>query len=469
MAVQQRLDLRMTQQLVMTPQLQLAIKLLQMTSQDLQGFLNQEILDNPFLTTDDDSASAADTPAPDAAAADPADRADDSLRDDDGWDNVYDTDRTEQRSSSAPADSDDRSTWENVATPELTLRDHLRAQLGLSTDDPVLTFLGHVLIDGIDDAGYLKVDPDALAGQMGVSAAKMHEALALVQGFDPTGVGARSLAECLRLQLDAGDNLTKEADVVLANLELLAKRDYAALARKANSTLDELKAICAIIVGLTPKPGLKYGSDVSSNVTPDLVVRKDADGVWQVELNAESLPKVLLNSGLSGAVPDKDRAFVTDKLSRAQWLLKSLEQRAKTIFKVGKAIVAFQSDFFDRGVESLQPMTLKIVADAIGVHESTVSRVTTGKFMQTPLGVFELKYFFSSAIATTGGKTSVASESVRQMIRRLLKTEDERKPFSDEDLVALLRQEGVEVARRTVAKYREELGIPSSSQRRKRG
>jgi len=253
------------------------------------------------------------------------------------------------------------------------------------------------------------------------------------------------------------------------NLELLARKDFGALARKAKCDSTDMQAVCGFITSLNPKPGLQYGSSVADSVIPDVVVYKDNDGLWQLELNAEAMPRVLLNRGYDQAAASakgKDKTFMNEKVGRAQWLMKSLEQRAKTIYKTARAILAFQADFFEYGVESLQPMTLKTVAEAIEMHESTISRVTTGKYMQTPMGVFEFKYFFSSAINTTGGKTEVASESVRAIIKRLIEGEDKTKPLSDEKLVEVLRNEGVDVARRTVAKYREGMGIGSSSRRR---
>jgi RNA polymerase sigma-54 factor len=444
-----------------------------MNAIDLQSFVQSELLDNPFLAAEDGTSESANTEAdtpymdePDSASALSSSSGEEGLAAlDVGWDSMYDS----GHGAGGQTMSEDGQGWEALATADKTLRDHLTEQLGLSTQDPVLRFLGNFLIDAIDDAGYLTVDLDKTAAQLGVTPAKLDEALRLVQGFDPTGVGARSLAECLTLQLEAAGRLDDRAKVVMANLELLARKDFAALARKAKCDSAAMQAVCGFITGLNPKPGLQYGSSVADSVVPDVVVFKDSDGVWQVELNAEAMPRVLLNRGYdnaAAAAKGKDKAFMNEKVGRAQWLIKSLEQRAKTIYKTARAILAFQADFFEYGVESLQPMTLKTVAEAIGMHESTISRVTTAKYMQTPMGVFEFKYFFSSAIATTGGKTEVASESVRAIIRRLIEAEDKTKPLSDEKLVDLLRNEGVDVARRTVAKYREGMGIDSSARRR---
>ena len=475
MAQQQRLDIRMNQQLVMTPQLRMAIQLLQMNALDLQSFVDQELLENPYLSNEDGSNEApADQGNDDVESRESdltQDFASDSMPDDInadmGWDNMYDSGRG--ASQAAPLNGEDETSWESFATADQSLRDHLQTQLGLSTNDPVERFIGHYLIDAIDDAGYLELDFAKASQQLGVSAEKIEDVLLLLQTFDPTGVGARSLAECLELQLKAENTYTPVAAAILANLELLARRELGKLARLARCETEEIQQVVDRILTLTPKPGLKFGRDVSATVVPDLIVSRSPEGEWQVELNAEAMPRVLLNKDtVPGARTDSDRNFMSEKMNRAQWLLKSLEQRAKTIYKVGRAILQFQADFFTYGVESLQPLTLKQVADAIGSHESTVSRVTNGKYIQTPLGVFELKYFFSSAINTTGGASEVAAESVKAIIKRLIKGEDEKRPYSDEQLVKMLKREGVDVARRTVAKYREALNIPSSSQRRVR-
>lgn len=478
MALNQSLGLKLDQKLVMTPQLQLAIKLLQMPTLDLQGFIGQELMDNPFLASDDgtteeynegtenssdlvDSASALES---DSMGAEK-----DSL--DVGWDSMYDSGTSTSGGSSSSFEDDEQS-LEKTLSHEISLKDYLQQQVGEITDDTKLYFLCNYLIDSIDDSGYIRADISNVAKRLGVSVEIIEDALELLQTLDPVGVGARNLKECLILQLELdvklkGNKLVKATKVV-ENLELLAQKDFKKLAKVSGCTLEEIAEYCKMITTLTPKPGLKYGSDVSTNVIPDVNILKK-EGVWCSELNIEAMPKVLLNSGfqtrMAGCAGD-EKNYVSERVSRAQWLVKSLEQRAKTIFKVSNAIVTYQVNFFDMGIESLQPMTLKMIAEKVGVHESTVSRVTNGKYMQTPMGVFEMKYFFSSAIGTTGGNTTVASASVRQIIKRLIAEESTEKPLSDEKLVQLLKGEGVDVARRTVAKYREGLGIPSSSGRR---
>jgi RNA polymerase sigma-54 factor len=479
MAIDQRLNMKLDQKLVMTPQLQLAIKILQMPTQDLQDFIGQEMMDNPFLTNDDgtseetndhsDQSSAEEIDSSKALESENIGAEVESL--DMGWDSMYDS-GTSYSGGQNSFDDNDESSWEKTTASKLSLKDHLHQQVGEVTDDPKLHFMCFYLIDSIDDAGYMRGDTQRIAERLNVEIDVIEDALELLQTLDPAGVGARNLKECLTLQLELdvklkGERLEK-ASKVIQNLELLAQKDFKRLARVSGCDLTEVAEICALITTLTPKPGLQYGSDVSTNVIPDVVVMKK-EGVWCSELNVEAMPKILLNSGYQTQMASRkgdEKSYVNERVGRAQWLIKSLEQRARTIFKVSNAIVRFQNGFFDFGMESLKPMTLKMIAEKVGVHESTVSRVTNGKYMQTPMGVFEMKYFFSSAIGTTGGNMSVASESVRQIIKRLIAAESTDKPLSDEKLVHLLKEEGVDVARRTVAKYREGLGIPSSSGRR---
>lgn len=472
MAINQNLNLKMDQKLVMTPQLQLAIKLLQMQTLDLQSFVDQELMENPFLSSDDGTSENENTSSEKSEkdsldALESQDMTDnDHMALDTDWDRMYDSGRASP-SSAAPVD-DGESSWENMATEEKTLKTHLLDQLGIATKDTVLKFLASFLIDAIDDSGYLHIDMEETAENLNVGVKKLEEAKALIQSFEPAGVGASSLEECLRLQLIANlGELSYAEDIVLKNLELLAVQDFKKLSKLAKAPEDEVMEICASITELTPKPGLKYGSSEANNIIPDVIVR-NKNGKWSAELNVDAMPKVLLNSlGSSlASAAGKDKDYVAERVNRAQWLVKSLEQRAKTIYKVANAIVQAQEDFFNYGVESLKPMTLKVIAETVEAHESTISRVTNGKYMQTPKGVFELKYFFSSAIGTTGGNISVASESVKEIIKRMIGEEDARKPLSDEKLVQMLKQEGIEVARRTVAKYREAAGIPSSSGRR---
>ncbi len=467
--VEQRLNIEMRQGLVMTPQLQMAIKLLQMSSLDLQSYIETEMLENPFLKSDENSEEVA-PDQQDSQELDSAEKMDSGELEtesmDYDWEDMYDSGRG--ASAQSVASDDDALSWEQTATKEESLKEHLNNQIGLMTDDPVLTFLLKYLIDDVDDAGYLRTDTDDLARKLAVDDKRMHQALKMLQSMEPTGVGARDLAECLKIQLINDVDLVDDtALLILEHLDLLAQQDFKKLMRLAKVEREDIELAAQQIRNLNPKPGLLYGGENASAVVPDIMVSRDSQGQWIAELNAEAMPKVLINRGYDNLkAKGDDKSFVHEKKNRAQWLVKSLEQRARSIYKTANAILEMQADFFDFGVESLKPMTLKEVAEKIDVHESTVSRVTTGKYMQTPLGVFELKFFFSSAINTTGGTQSVAAESVKQMIKRLVSEEDRAKPLSDEKLVKMLKAEGVDVARRTIAKYREALGIGSSSERR---
>lgn len=469
--VEQRLNIDMRQGLVMTPQLQMAIKLLQMSGIDLQTYIETEMLENPFLKSDEADEIENKQLDQNTQELDTADKLSSGEMETDSvdydWDDMYDAGRG--AGAQSVISDDDRTSWEQTATKEISLKEHLSAQVGLMTDDPVLSFLLNYLIDEIDESGYLRTTVDEVTQKLVVDAERVEEAISVLHKMEPTGVGARDLSECLKLQLEAEGNLSVAAKTLIENLDLFAQQDFKKLTKIAGTEREEIEEACLLIKGLNPKPGLAYGGENAAAIIPDVMVIRDSQGNWIAELNAEAMPKVLVNRGYDNVkAKGDDKSFVNEKKNRAQWLVKSLEQRARSIYKTANAILEMQSDFFDFGVESLKPMTLKEVADKIDVHESTVSRVTTGKYMQTPLGVFELKFFFSSAINTTGGNQTVASESVKQMIKRLVSEEDRAKPLSDEKLVKMLKAEGVDVARRTVAKYREAVGIGSSSERRVR-
>lgn len=459
----------------MTQSLRQAIALLQMNSIDVQNFVANELMENPFLQGDEgleEHDAGQNTPDSEHSATDMDDlvNANAAMGEDTQldyeWDNMYDTERSAAASSTY---HDSSFSWEDNTASSIDLHTYLRDQFALITNDPVLNFLGHYVIDAIDETGYARLDVPQAALKLGVHPDKLDDALAIVQTLEPAGIGARTLGECLTLQLHANKQLTDGARVVLDNLDLLAKRDLKKLTRLAQCEEGAIVTVVEHITQCTPKPGLLYHSGKSESVTPDVVVF-DKEGHWQVELNAEAMPKVLLNKTpqewLKKGASKDNKTYMSERLSRAQWLVKSLEQRARTLLKVSRTIVTEQADFFTYGIESLKPLTLKEVADKIEMHESTVSRVTTNKYMQTPMGVFELKYFFSAAIGTTGGNMDVAAASVKAIIKRLIEGEDKAKPLSDEKLVNLLKAEGVDVARRTVAKYREALGILSSSGRR---
>ncbi len=357
---------------------------------------------------------------------------------------------------------------ENTLTSGQSLQDHLIWQLGVSAMDEKERTLGLAIIDAVDENGYLTADLQSLADMANATLDDIEDVLLLIQSFEPAGVAARSLAECLGMQLKSMDMAVSPYVDLLDHLEDLARRDFRKLRRVLKISEDELADAVSVIQSLNPKPGLAYGSDQASYVVPDVFVRKH-EGEWIVEINPDTVPNLRINrtyeNSLSSRMSQKDKQFLTDNARSAQWLIKSLEQRSSTIYRVAESIVRFQKDFLDKGPEYLKPLILKDVADDIGVHESTTSRVTSNKYMHTPRGIFELKFFFSSSLGSNTGETH-SSEAVKYKIKKLVESESARRPYSDEKLAKLLSEQGIDVARRTVAKYRDALNIPSSSRRK---
>jgi RNA polymerase sigma-54 factor len=332
--------------------------------------------------------------------------------------------------------------------------------------------IAQYLIDMVDEAGYLTGDLDTVAEKLGAECRDVELVLAVLQTFDPAGVCARNLTECLAIQLKERDRYDPAMRALVEHLDLLAKRDLAGLRRICGVSDDDLADMIAEIRMLNPKPGLAFGSTTVQPIVPDVFVRSAPDGTWQVELNSDTLPKVLINQRYHAQVSkttrnDKEKAYIADCLQTATWLVRALDQRAKTILKVSSEIVRQQDGFFARGVQHLRPLNLKTVADAISMHESTVSRVTANKYMATNRGIFELKYFFTSAIAAADGGEAHSAEAVRHRIRQLIDSESAAEVLSDDTIVEKLRGAGIDIARRTVAKYREAMRIPSSVQRRR--
>jgi len=497
MALTQRLELRQGQSLVMTPQLQQAIKLLQMSNLELQTFVESELERNPLLERDEraeadgerinrDEAQPADVAsalASDAGAADKIEALDTDLA------NVYpDEARADavNRPEAGQADSNWsllRSTrgvaidgegldFDASLTKGATLIEHLSEQMPLALIDPIDRLIGQHLIGTVNEAGYLTSDVASVAETLGTDAAHVERVLGVLQGFDPPGVFARDLAECLALQLKDRDRYDPAMAALLANLDLIRKRDFAALKSVCKVDLDDIKEMVAEIRRLNPKPGFAFGADPVQSVVPDIFVRAAPDGTWIVELNSETLPRVLVNNQYMARVSkhasrEEDRVYLSECQANAAWLVKSLDQRAKTILKVAREIVRQQDAFLVLGIQHLRPLNLKTVADAISMHESTVSRVTSNKYMATPRGIFELKYFFTTAIASAEGGDAHSAEAVRHRVKGLIESESAENVLSDDQIVDCLRKEGIEIARRTVAKYRESLNIPSSVQRRR--
>jgi RNA polymerase sigma-54 factor len=366
----------------------------------------------------------------------------------------------------------DEEGMESSVAAELSLKDHLEAQLAIAALTPEDRMICLGLIDGIDEAGYLRTPPQDLVEKLGCEIEDVEAVLGVLQGFDPVGVGARDLAECLSLQLQALDRLDPAMAMLLTRLDLVARRDFSQLGALCGVDAEDIADMLAEIRGLNPKPGLAFGSEHVAPVVPDVFVRVGPDGGWLIELNSDTLPRLLVNSRyyaqVSKTARDKDsKTYLTDCLNNANWLVKSLDQRARTILKVATEIVRQQDAFLTYGVRHLRPLNLRMVADAISMHESTVSRVTSNKYIATPRGLFELKYFFTASIQAVNGAESHSAEAVRDRIKEMIDKEEAKDILSDDRIVSLLTADGVNIARRTVAKYREAMRIPSSVERRR--
>ncbi len=488
-ALGQRLEMRQGQSLVMTPQLQQAIKLLQLSNIELTVFVEQELERNPLLERDERDH------APDErvekTASTEGEGADVALsREDFSHTADMDADHRdaypEGEGGSGPADgklSDwtnlragprmdgDDSGLEGTLACEISLKDHLTEQLTIAALDGARRLIGAALIDAVDEAGYCRADIDETAVRLGIPREMVEEVLTVLQGFEPSGVCARDLAECLALQLREKDRLDPVMRIFLANLERVAKRDFAGLSQICGVDAEDIADMIAEIRELNPKPGIAYSTEMVQPVIPDVFVREGADGGWHVELNTDTLPRLLVNgryhSKVASSARDKEaKLYITDCLNNANWLVKSLDQRARTILKVSTEIVRQQDSFLAYGVRHLRPLNLRTIADAIGMHESTVSRVTSNKYVATPRGVFELKYFFTASIQSIGGAEAHSAEAVRDRIKEMIDRE-QAEILSDDRIVSMLTADGVNIARRTVAKYREAMRIPSSVERRR--
>ncbi len=489
MAIGPRLDLRQSQTLVMTPQLRQAIQLLQFSNLEAAAFVEEELERNPLLERDDrpeipgverpapdqlaiagpgqgDSATAAgsgELPAPDAAPLE--------IDDSNSYDPGGAGDGVRTGSGGNTAFDDDERGLDDLANAGPTLREHLGEQMRLTFRDPADRLIGAYLIALLEPSGRLSTTPQALAAAMGASLERVEAVRARMMRLDPTGMFATSLSECLAVQLAEKNRLDPAMQALLANLELLARHDHRKLMAVCGVDGADLAEMIAEIRALDPKPGATWDATPPPAVVPDILMRRAPDGGWVLELNPETMPRVLVNQSFSTRVlataSKNDRAFVAEKLQTATWLVKSLQQRAQTILKVASEIVRRQDGFFRHGVSHLRPLILRDVAEATELHESTISRVTSSKYMATPRGTYELKYFFTTAISATEGGESHSAESIRFRIKALIDAEPVEEILSDDAIVAMLRREGVDIARRTVAKYREALRIPSSVQRKR--
>ncbi len=502
MVLSPRLDQRQSQSLVMTPQLQQAIKLLQMSNIELSEFVETELEQNPMLERDegdrrddridgDDDPPSEDSAATETAAledidfstAEPAEIPESKALDAE-LDNTYTNDSGSDVDGPAFDAGPYKETGggggfdglppdlEQTLSEQTSLRDHLMAQIGMEIEHPVDRIIGSHLIDLLDDAGYLRGELSDVSEILGCDVARVEATLKVMQRLDPPGIFARDLKQCLRLQLEDLNRYDPCMQALLDNLEILASRNLSELARICQVDADDLAEMIQEVKALNPKPATAFDHTVSQPITPDVLMRAKPGGGWLIELNSETLPRVLINnhyhSEILGKTKDRqDKSYITEQFQSANWLVKSLHQRATTILKVATELVAQQDMFFRLGVQHLKPLVLRDIAEVIEMHESTVSRVTSNKYMATPRGIFELKYFFTSSIGSTHGGDAHSAEAVRYRIKALIDGELPKKILSDDKLVVLLKSEGMDIARRTVAKYRESMRIPSSVQRRR--
>ncbi|MEC9152158.1 MAG: RNA polymerase factor sigma-54 [Pseudomonadota bacterium] len=506
MALSPGIELRLSQTLVMTPQLQQAIKLLQLSSLELASYVETELEQNPLLErnerendnqreTDRDVAAENDSleqiDAPDSpdtvelTGAETLPTENDSPLDAD-FENVYEADGLVNFSDvSQPAftgssgDSGSGSgsliveqNFESALSKRLTLREHLTEQLNVDVKDPIDRIIGVHLIDMLDDSGWLAGELTTISSALNCDFSRIESLLETIQNFDPPGVFARDLRECLALQLREKNRLDPAMEALLENLELLAKHDVKNLLKACQVDTDDLTDMVNEIRALNPKPALNFNHEITQAIIPDILMKPKQDGGWTVELNPDTLPHILVNKTYYAEVSrdaqtKEEKEYLAERFQSASWLVKTLDQRANTILKVASELVRQQHSFFIHGVEHLRPLVLRNIAAVIKMHESTISRVTTNKYMATPRGLFELKYFFTTAIASAYGDKVHSAESVRHRIKVLIDNETPDSVFSDDQIVERLRDSGIDIARRTVAKYRETLNIPSSVQRKR--
>ncbi len=486
-----RLLQQQRQSLVMTPQLQQSIKLLQMTTQELALFIETQLAENPLLELDGGEEGAAPTEVPLTREEKIQQRQEEGQPPQDVLTHNHSHEALADESYEESGESearDDAAYWqvsgsggsfegeednalENRVAEELTLQEHLRRQLFIEVEDPTERILVLHLIDVLDEAGYVREPLEAIAAALGAELTQVEAALKRLQEFEPSGIGARDLAECLTLQLQDRNHYDPRIASLIAHLDLLARGELDQLAKRCQTSREEVMEMAAEIRTLNPKPGLSFAHEMTQPIRADVVVRPDGKGHWRVELNNDALPRVLVNERYATLVSQKtkgeEKRYVNEQFQHANWLVKALDQRAKTILKVATEITKQQDLFLKYGIRYLKPLTLKIIADAIEMHESTVSRVTTQKYIQTPRGLFEMKYFFTSSLGYDAGMGELSSSAVKAQIQLLIENETRENILSDDDIAKTLKERGIDIARRTVAKYREALGFGSSTDRRR--
>jgi RNA polymerase sigma-54 factor len=487
--MKQSIQLRIGQQLTMTPQLQQAIRLLQLSTLELHSEIQNALESNPMLEQGESEAEGPDvhgtgeaagmqdpgaTQAEPARASDSAETIPDDLPVDSNWDDIFDTGAT---SYSSPAADEQRESYETVTVSRGDLHDHLNWQLDMATLSDTDRLIATALIDAIDEDGYLTLDLAEthrnLPGELGIEPEEIEAVLHRIQQFDPVGVCARNLGECLALQLAQFDPDTpwlREARILIRDhLHLLGSHDYNTLMRRMRLTKDDLQHVIHLIQSLNPRPGSPFSAMETEYIVPDVYVTRH-EGKWRVDLNTESIPKLRINALYANMVKrannSSDNTYLRNNLQEARWFLKSLQSRHETLLKVASSIVVRQRAFFDYGDEAMKPMVLRSIAEEVGMHESTISRVTTRKYMHTPRGIYEFKYFFSSHVSTEAGGECSAT-AIRAIIKKLVAAENPAKPLSDSQMASLLAEQGIQVARRTIAKYRESLSIAPSNERKR--
>ncbi|MEM0898999.1 MAG: RNA polymerase factor sigma-54 [Pseudomonadota bacterium] len=503
MALSTRLNLRQSQSLTVTPQLLQSIKLLQLTHLELERFIADQVEQNPLLENDrsdaddeldrvDRSSSTvsdssgesalseltANTEATGEALSDAYDASMENVFTEDGAPRQAEKSGLDAQFDSLPFGSSEASSAEidDYIASKVTLRDEIYRQIGFFDFSHIQRLIAHEMIQAMDERGYLSADLLEIARELGADLDETEAVLETLQGCEPAGVFARDLRECLVLQVKRNNRFDPAMEALLANLELLAKRDFKTLRRLCHVSDGDLLDMLAEVKALDPHPGFQFETSGTLAIVPDVLVTENTDGSWRIELNAEALPRVLVNRDyhatlLKSVKNGPEKTFVTEAYANANWLTRSLEQRAETILKVATEIVKQQDGFMMEGITALKPMTMRQVADNISVHESTVSRVASNKYMMTPRGLFELRYFFTVALGATqigaDGSDSHSAEAVRAKIRKLINAETTKTVLSDDAIVSHLKKDGVDIARRTVAKYREGMGISSSVQRRR--
>jgi len=472
---------KLVQQLVITPQLQQAIRLLQLTRLELVDMISQEMKENPLLEEAEEGRESAEGEATAAgqeeAEAPPEPEVTPEVKgtgegvDEYDWESYLENSNLTPFQKSSP-DGEERPSFENFLSKRTTLTDHLRWQLQLSHFTEKEHEAGTWIIGNLDEDGYLRISLEEICSETNLPMEVVERVLRRIQQFDPVGVASRDLKECLLIQLEQMNPRDAIAEkIVSEHLSLLKNRNYPAIAKRLGMSLDRVNRAALVISRLDPKPGKAFGGEVIQEIIPDVYVYK-VEGDYVINLNDDGIPRLKINSLyrdiLSGSrlTPEGDRKYIQDKLRSALWLIRSIHQRQRTIYKVAKSIVKFQREFLDKGIQYLKPLVLRDVAEDIQMHESTISRVTHNKYIHTPQGIYELKFFFNAGITSTQGE-AMASESVKNLVREIIANEDPRKPYSDEKLVQILQGMNIHIARRTVSKYREMMRILSSNERRK--